>query len=147
MTTYQIAVSSSTRTEIYEVEEPSEALACSAAASLFFYDWPSSVNVRIASVTPLPPPEDTVSARYTAYGAQPQASAQTSYQPYGGTCEEVCCDTLDSGYTPYGSSNSTVATAGFTTVLPAPPVAATSYHQTLENGYAPYRSFRVKIPR
>ena len=123
--------------------------ACSEAASFFFAEHPEATNARVDSVilqsqqgpsytsyVAAPP-----ASNYTPYGT-PQAASATGYTPYSAT---ECCGT----YTPYceTTSSSSVEEAGFTTKLPAAPVPETSYHQTLPNGYAPYRTCRVILPR
>ena len=144
MDTYFVTVSNGTDTRSYEVEDAIEDEACATAVSCFFYDYPGSRNVRVlSSVIQSPPVANTAQSQYTAYGA-PSARPGAEYTPYS-----AATDSTTSTYTPYSQMEfSDVAEeAGFTTGLPQAPVPETSYHQTLDNGYAPYRSFRVKLTR
>lgn len=60
-----------------------------------------------------------------------------SYTPYSSVAQnDEPDDATVAGYTPYSSAQATSIT----------PTAATSYHRVLDSGYAPYRSFRVKLP-
>ena len=86
---------------------------------------------------------------YTPYSSvsREQEEPDTGYVPYSSINDEALdpmekdqeygvCSAADAGYTPYSSQ----------AMLKTKPVEETSYHRVLESGYAPYRSFRVKLP-
>jgi hypothetical protein len=138
---YTVTICSALHEEIYsDVEAYSEDEASSIAAGYFFLDHPGATGVRVASVFLQEYQEDS---DYTPYSSLSNSDS-SSYTPYGAPQAATT-----SGYSPYSSvqSDPAAVAAGFTTTLPVAPVPETSYHQTLTNGYAPYRSFRVKLPR
>lgn len=147
---YTVSVASNLYEQTFwDVEASCPDEASSIAAGWFFLEYPGATGVRIASVT-LQPDDDVCASTppgYTPYFIGNDSSpAQTSaYTPYGAPQARP-----GTGYTAYSAtvqSDPVAAAAGFTTTIPVAPVPETSYHQTLTNGYAPYRSFRVKLPR
>ena len=155
---YTVVISSDRYEEGYrDIKAESADAACSSAASFFFAEHPDASNVSIISVF-----------RYYGDDFKQVEETSSSYTAYGSVCNESPADEVappSSGYTPYRAPSARPGTgytpystataccdrpaveAGFTTVLPAAPVPETSYHQTLPNGYAPYRTCRVILPR
>ena len=82
----------------------------------------------------------TAGEGYTAYsslveqGASSVLPGGSSYTPYSTTAKPEMTSAQTAGYSCYASS------------LPSSPVKETSFHKTIGKGYAPYRSFRVKLP-
>jgi len=84
--------------------------------------------------------------RYSSVSRE-QEEPDIGYVPYSSISDETLdpmekdqeygvCSAADAGYIPYSSQ----------AMLKTKPVEETSYHRVLESGYAPYRSFRVKLP-
>lgn len=142
---YTVSVASNLYEKTFwDVEAYCADKASSIAAGWFFLEYPNATGVRIASVTLQPSDDDAASTSpgYTPYfiGDDSSSAQASAYTPYGAPQASPT-----TGYTAY--ADPVAAAAGFTTTLPVAPVQETSYHQTLTNGYAPYRSFRVKLPR
>ena len=148
---YTVTISSTDYHDVaYEVPAESEDEACRSAVSDFFLDFPRARQVRVISCERYSAPD----SGYTSYAStasrfNPDAvtSGYTSY--VSATAARSAQAVSEPSYRPYGtvSTSSAVEEAGFSTGLPAAPVPETSYHQTLDNGYAPYRTFRVRLPR
>lgn len=148
---YTVTISSTDYDDVaYEVPAESEDEACRSAVSDFFLDFPRARQVRVISCYRYSP-QGSGYTSYASTASRFNPDAVTSrYSTYASVAAARASEaTPDSTYTPYGtvSTSSAVEEAGFSTDLPAAPVPETSYHQTLDNGYAPYRSFRVKLIR
>jgi hypothetical protein len=142
---YTVSVASPLHQHTFrDIEASSTDEASSIAAGWFFLEYPGQTDVRIVSANL----QENDDANYTPYGVASSAAADSNYTAYGAVSPPLD-DASYTSYTTYSSviSDSVATTAGFTTTLPVAPVLETSYHQTLTNGYAPYRSFRVKLPR
>lgn len=148
---YTVSISSNGRYDIaYEVRAETEDEACRSAVSDFFLDFPCAREVRVVSCErSVYGTDDSGYISYASTRINPDA-VTSRYSAYASVAATRASEAApDSTYTPYGtmSTSSPAEEAGFTTLLPAAPVPETSYHQTLDNGYAPYRTFRVRLPR
>ena len=155
---YTVTLRSDDTTIEYEVTADTFDEAQITATSYAFQDGfesPSVASVALIESVVDPQPELAASG-YTSYAAptapEVTSATYTSYTSF--TTPEAPVqieeEAPSSSYTPYSSTATTpseVAQAGFsatTKLLASIPV---SYHVTTDAGYAPYRSFRLKLPK
>lgn len=150
---YCVHITSARYTNTFDIIADNEDEASIYAVEMFFQDYPGAKSVRVASVEQFPDLGDAVDMDYNPYCQPPTAesSQESTYASYANHMNVGERETDCNGYVPFtsfvSSQGNTAAVAGFTTDLPAAPVLETSYHKPLPNGYAPYRSFRVILPR
>ena len=155
---YTVTLRSDDTTIEYEVAADTFDEAQITATSYAFQDGfesPSVTSVALIESVVDPQPELAASG-YTSYATlsapEVTSATYTSYTSF--TTPEAPVqieeEAPSSGYTPYSSTartSSEVAQAGFsatTKILASVPV---SYHVTTDTGYAPYRTFRLKLPK
>lgn len=144
-------------TEEYDIEADSSLEAQSIAVADLAVDWPGvtacfvheCTQVGLVGLYP-----DSSSRGYSPYGSTGQSGTVTpeepsGYTPYGAGVTQTPVATPGTGYTPYSSATTqrtaSASVAGFTASHDSEPTEAVSYHKTLSNGYAPFRSFRLKV--
>lgn len=148
--TVRATMPATTITEKYDIEADSSLEAQSIAVSDLCVDWPGVTACHVHECTEV----DLHVSSYTPYGTTGQSSAvqheePSGYTPYGSLPAQPPVATPGTGYTPYSSATTqrtaSASIAGFTASHHSEPTEAVSYHKTLSNGYAPFRSFRLKV--